>query len=123
MKLLANVAPKQLGRAMAASYTHELVLTFPHGEQVATGLAPPGYKAQAFTFTPIVVNLGAAAGSKAQRMADSQNHKSDVMAALRVVCQGYHRSNLGDPASGTPPFAQIIDGEPLVACEKTILPG
>ena len=52
-------------------------------------------------------------------MADSQNRKSDVMAALRVVCQGYRRSNLGDPASGTPPFAQIIDGEPLCSARMT----
>ena len=108
MKLLADIAPRQMGRSMAASYTHELVLTFPHGDQVASGPAPPGYKPQVFDFTPIVINPGAATSSKAQRTADKQNSKSDVMQALRVVALGYRRSNRGDPASGTPPFAKIV---------------
>lgn len=69
VKLLADIAPRKTGRGVAASYTHELVLTFPHGDQVASGPAPPGYKPQVFDFTPIVVNPGAAATSKAQRTA------------------------------------------------------
>ena len=108
MQLLADIAPRQLGRGMAASYTHELVLTFPHGDQVASGPAPAGYKPQVFDFTPIVVNPGAAASSKAAKAREKQNNKSDVMHALRVVAEGYRRSSRGDPDSETPPFAKIV---------------
>ena len=59
-----------------------------------------------FDFTPIVVNPGAAASSKAAKAREKQNNKSDVMHALRVVAEGYRRSSRGDPDSETPPFAK-----------------
>jgi len=109
VKLLQDVTPKKIRGVEESSYTHELVLCFPHGSQPVTGSAL-GLRPPLFDFTPVIKPEAnaTAAGSKAQRTAAAQGSKSDTLHAIRVACVAFRQSNLGQPSSGTPPFAKIM---------------
>lgn len=113
----ADVFAKAVPRTQSLPYTHTINVTFPGADQAVRGPAPAGMHAQVYDCTPVELQAAAAGGSRVQQRLAEINNRSTVMNAINVACAFYRDSDEGDPTTGTPPFARILDGKsPPITC-------